>query len=65
MIPTDDLMMAQILSQYPISKKTGLKQFSFITDSEAEIKQLDEENNADSVGKGLLDGGVDTSGQTI
>ena len=54
MIPTDDLMMANILSQYPISKKTGLKQFSFITDSEAEIKQLEEESKADSIGNDLI-----------
>jgi len=65
MIPTDDLMMAQILSQYPISKKTGLKQFSFITDSEAEIKQLEEESKADSIGNDLLSGDNNADKQTI
>jgi len=65
MIPTDDLMMANILSQYPISKKTGLKQFSFITDSEAEIKQLEEESKADSIGNDLLNSGDATDEQTV
>jgi len=65
MIPTDDLMMAQILSQYPISKKTGLKQFSFITDSEAEIKQLEEESKADSIGNDLLSGDNNADKQTV
>lgn len=59
-IPTDDLVMAQILSQYPnISIKTGLKQFSFISNVDVEMKQLEDQNKAASIGQGLLNTPVD------
>ena len=58
--PSDDLMVAQILAQYPnISKKTGLKQFSFIDNVESEMKQLDIEGKANSIGNILLNPPVD------
>jgi len=58
-------MMANILSQYPISKKTGLAQFSFISDVDNEIKQLEEESKADSIGNDLLSGDDNADKQTI
>jgi SPP1 family phage portal protein len=54
-IPTDDLMISQILSQYPnISIKTGLKQFSFISNVDTEMAQLEAQNKAISIGQNLL-----------
>lgn len=54
-IPSDDLMLAQILSQYPeISAKTGLSQFSFISNVDNEIAQKKLENKANSIGADLL-----------
>ncbi|CAM2828602.1 phage portal protein [Hathewaya histolytica] len=45
-IPSDDLMMSQIISQLgdKISLKTGLSQLSFVENADAEIKQIEEEN---------------------
>lgn len=56
-IPTDDLMMAQIISQLngKISNKTGISQLSFVDNPDNEMKQLKEENKANDVGQGLLD----------
>lgn len=57
-IPSDDLMLAQILAQYPeISAKTGLSQFSFISNVDNEIAQKKLENKANSIGNTLLNGG--------
>lgn len=58
-IPSDDLLMAQVLSQYPkISAKTGLSQFSFISNVENEMKQKDLEDKASSIGEDLLNKAV-------
>ena len=56
-IPTDDLMMAQIISQLngKISTKTGISQLSFVDNPENEMEQLKKENKANNVGQGLLD----------
>ncbi|MHB7978942.1 portal protein [Clostridium sporogenes] len=45
-IPSDDLMMSQIISQLgdKISLKTGLSQLSFVENADAEIKQIKNEN---------------------
>jgi SPP1 family phage portal protein len=60
-IPSDDLMMAQIISQLngKLSIKTGLSQLSFVSNPGAEMKQLQEENKANSIGADLLNGGTD------
>lgn len=58
LIPSDDLMMAQIISQVPddyISKETGRKQFSFISDPQLEaqkVKEEQEEINLDNIPPG-------------
>ncbi|OLN27536.1 phage portal protein [Desulfosporosinus metallidurans] len=59
-IPSDDLMMAQILSQLngKVSTKTGIKQLSFVSNVDAEMELLADENKANSVGGALLNGGV-------
>ena len=59
-IPSDDLMMAQILSQLngKVSTKTGIKQLSFVNNVDAEMELIAEENKANSIGAGLLNGGV-------
>lgn len=70
-IPTDDLMMAQIISQMngKLSLKTGLAQLSFVDNVDSEIKEIEKENKANSVGNQLLNNtGGDTGGgdkQTI
>jgi SPP1 family phage portal protein len=63
-IPTDDLMMAQIISQLngKLSLKTGLAQLSFVDNVDNEIAELKKENQADSIGSQLLSGG-DTGGK--
>jgi SPP1 family phage portal protein len=45
-IPSDDMMMAQIISQLgdKLSLKTGLSQLSFVEDADLEIKQKKEED---------------------
>lgn len=55
-IPTDDLMIAQIISQLngKLSIKTGLSQLSFVDNPENEMKELEKENKADITGSGLL-----------
>jgi len=54
-IPSDDMLIAQILSQYPeFSVKTGLSQFSFIKDVDNEMKQKEIEAKALSIGADLL-----------
>lgn len=59
-IPSDDLMMAQILSQLngKVSTKTGIKQLSFVSNVDAEMALLADENKANSIGGSLLNGGV-------
>lgn len=56
-IPTDDLMTSQIISQLngKLSTKTGLAQLSFVDNVDNEMKELEKENKANSVGKGILD----------
>ena len=63
-IPTDDLMMAQIISQLngKLSLKTGLAQLSFVDNVDNEIAELKKENEANSIGQQLLNGG-DTGGK--
>lgn len=58
-IPTDDLMMSQIISQLDgkISLKTGLAQLSFVDNVENEIAELDKENKDTVLGSKLLNGG--------
>ncbi|OAA90717.1 phage portal protein [Clostridium coskatii] len=58
-IPTDDLMMSQIISQLngKLSLKTGLAQLSFVDNVDNEMAELKKENEADSVGQSLLNGG--------
>jgi len=55
-IPSDDLMMAQIISQLngKVSTKTGIKQLSFVANVDAEMALLKEENKANSIGNDLL-----------
>ncbi len=55
-IPTDDLMMAQIISQLngKLSIHTGLSQLSFVDNPDNEIQQLKKESQADTVGHTLL-----------
>ncbi|MBU5485970.1 phage portal protein [Clostridium sp. MSJ-11] len=59
-IPSDDLMMSQIISQLgdKISLRTALSQLSFIENSDAEIKQLKSEQEELLQGQSLLDGVV-------
>jgi SPP1 family phage portal protein len=56
-IPTDDLMTSQIISQLngKLSTKTGLAQLSFVDNVDNEMKELEKENKANSVGKSILD----------
>ena len=55
LIPSDDLLSSQILSQNPnISKKTGYGLYSFIDNPENEAKQLKLEQNQNSIGNDLL-----------
>lgn len=58
-IPTDDLMISQIISQLngKLSTKTGLKQLSFVDNVDNEMAELKKENEANSVGQNLLNGG--------
>lgn len=61
MIPSDDLMMAQILSQAgdKISTETGISQFSFIDNPKEELEKIQAER--ESMGVGSLDNlGSDT-----
>ncbi|MEW9093732.1 MAG: phage portal protein [Clostridiaceae bacterium] len=60
-IPSDDLMMSQIISQLgdKISLRTALSQLSFIENSDAEIKQLKSEQSELMLGQSLLDGVVE------
>ncbi len=59
-IPSDDLVMSQILSQLngKVSTKTGIKQLSFVTNVDNEMAQLEEENKASSIGADLIGGGA-------
>lgn len=58
-IPTDDLMMSQIISQLngKLSLKTGLAQLSFVDNVDNEIAELEKENKAVVLGSMLLKGG--------
>lgn len=67
-IPTDDLMMAQIISQLngKLSLKTGLAQLSFVDNVDNEIAELKKENTPDSIGQQIfnnLNTGGDTGGK--
>ncbi|HBV88306.1 MAG TPA: phage portal protein [Desulfosporosinus sp.] len=54
-IPTDDLMVSQILSQNPkIPTEVGFAQYSFIQDVDKVMALYEEENKANSVGENLL-----------
>lgn len=59
-IPSDDLTVANILSQLQdkISLRTGLSQLSFVEDADAEIKQIKQEQEELLQGQSLLDGVV-------
>ena len=57
-LPSDDLLIAQLLSQYPkIPTKIGLSLFSFISNVDEAVKLLEEENQANNIGADLLTGG--------
>lgn len=63
-IPSDDLMMSQIISQMgdKVSLRTGLSQLSFVENADAEIKQIQEERKELDIGQSLLDNvGVDAN----
>jgi SPP1 family phage portal protein len=74
-IPSDDLMMANIISQLngKLSIKTGLKQLSFVDNVDNEIKELEKENQATSIRNDLLNNartstinnGGDNNGQAV
>lgn len=68
-IPTDDLMMSQIISQLngKLSLKTGLSQLSFVDNVDNEIAEIEKENKPNSVGADLLNnagGGADGEGES-
>lgn len=68
-IPTDDLMMSQIISQLngKLSLKTGLSQLSFVDNVDNEIAELKKENEPNKVGADLLNnagGGTNGEGQS-
>lgn len=68
-IPTDDLMMSQIISQLngKLSLKTGLSQLSFVDNVDNEIAELKKENEPNKVGADLLNnagGGANGEGQS-
>lgn len=66
-IPTDDLMMSQIISQLngKLSTRTGLAQLSFVDNPDNEMKEIEKENEANSIGQSLLNGGgIDGGGQS-
>ncbi|MCW6085571.1 MULTISPECIES: phage portal protein [Clostridium] len=56
-VPSDDLMISQIISQLGdrISLKTGLSQLSFVENADAEIKQIQKENEENDIGENLLE----------
>lgn len=54
-IPTDDLLISQILSQNPkIPTETGFGLYSFIPDVDKVMKLYEEETKANSIGNALL-----------
>lgn len=55
-IPTDDLMVSQIISQLngKLSTRTGIAQLSFIDNPDNEMKEIEKENKANSIGADLL-----------
>jgi SPP1 family phage portal protein len=63
-IPSDDLVIANILSQLQdkVSLRTGLKQLSFIEDADAEIKQIKQEQEEFLQGQSILDNVGDDDG---
>lgn len=68
-IPTDDLMMSQIISQLngKLSLKTGLAQLSFVDNVDNEIAELQKENKVNSIGQDILNnagGGTNGEGQS-
>ena len=57
-IPTDDLMVSQILSQNPkIPTETGFGLYSFVTDIDKTMALYEEENKVNSIGADLLNSG--------
>lgn len=60
-IPSDDLMIAQIISQMgdKLSLKTALKNFNWVENVDAEIKQIKSEQSELIQGQSLLDGASD------
>jgi SPP1 family phage portal protein len=65
-IPSDDLVMSQILSQIglgeKLSLKTGLQQLSFVESSDTEIKQLKAEQEEMLQGQSILNNLGDENG---
>lgn len=57
MIPSDDVVMAQIISQLngKLSTETGLAQLSFVDNVQEEMKKLRAEQEANSIGSSLLE----------
>jgi len=57
MIPSDDVVMAQIISQLngKLSTETGLAQLSFVDNVQEELKKLKAEQEANSIGSSLLE----------
>lgn len=54
-IPTDDLLVSQILAQNPkIPTRTGFELYSFIPDADKVMKLYEEEAKANSIGNELL-----------
>lgn len=67
-IPTDDLMISQIISQLngKLSTRTGLAQLSFVDNVDNEMAELEKENKANSIGQSLLNGGgVNDNGSSV
>lgn len=68
-IPTDDLMMSQIISQLngKLPLKIGLAQLSFVDNVDNAIAELKKENEASNIGADLLNnagGGANGEGQS-
>jgi SPP1 family phage portal protein len=56
-IPSDDLVMAQIIAQLgdKLSTETGIAQLSFVDNVADEMKKIEKQNKANSIGSTLLD----------
>jgi len=55
-IPSDDLVTAQIIAQLgdKLSTETGIAQLSFVDNVADEMKKIEKQNKANSIGAGLL-----------